>query len=85
MLQQSPLYAYIPAKDVARARRFYEEKVRAVIDDPAQSVRPSKRPRGSGSLPRPTSPYVHWADRQAGQRDPTSGTIAVIPGSWRTR
>ena len=24
MLQQSPLYAYIPAKDVARARRFYE-------------------------------------------------------------
>src|SRR5436190_16976436 len=27
MLQQSPLYAYIPAKDVARARRFYEEKV----------------------------------------------------------
>jgi predicted enzyme related to lactoylglutathione lyase len=27
MLQQSPLYAYIPAKDVARARRFYEEKL----------------------------------------------------------
>jgi predicted enzyme related to lactoylglutathione lyase len=24
MLQQSPMYAYIPAKDVARARRFYE-------------------------------------------------------------
>jgi len=27
MLQQSPMYAYIPAKDVARARKFYEEKV----------------------------------------------------------
>jgi len=27
MLQQSPMYAYIPAKDLARARRFYEEKV----------------------------------------------------------
>jgi|SRR5688572_30804838 len=27
MLQQSPLYAYIPARDVARARRFYEEKL----------------------------------------------------------
>ena len=27
MLQNSPLYAYIPAKDVARARRFYEDKV----------------------------------------------------------
>jgi predicted enzyme related to lactoylglutathione lyase len=24
MLQNSPLYAYIPAKDVARARQFYE-------------------------------------------------------------
>jgi predicted enzyme related to lactoylglutathione lyase len=24
MLQKFPLYAYIPAKDVARARRFYE-------------------------------------------------------------
>jgi predicted enzyme related to lactoylglutathione lyase len=27
MLKDSPMYAYIPAKDVARARRFYEEKV----------------------------------------------------------
>ena len=25
MLQQSPLYAYLPAKDVSRARRFYEQ------------------------------------------------------------
>jgi catechol 2,3-dioxygenase-like lactoylglutathione lyase family enzyme len=27
MLQKHPFYAYIPAKDVARARRFYEDKV----------------------------------------------------------
>lgn len=27
MLQDAPLYAYIPARDIARARRFYEEKV----------------------------------------------------------
>jgi predicted enzyme related to lactoylglutathione lyase len=27
MLQNSPMYAYIPVKDVARARKFYEEKV----------------------------------------------------------
>ena len=27
MLQKSPLFSYIPAKDVARARRFYEEKL----------------------------------------------------------
>jgi predicted enzyme related to lactoylglutathione lyase len=27
MLQSSPLYAYIPAKDIARARRFYEQKL----------------------------------------------------------
>jgi len=27
MLQSNPMYAYIPAKDVVRARQFYEEKV----------------------------------------------------------
>ena len=27
MLQDAPLYAYLPAKDVARARRFYEDKL----------------------------------------------------------
>ena len=27
MLQDFPMYAYIPAKDMARARKFYEEKV----------------------------------------------------------
>jgi predicted enzyme related to lactoylglutathione lyase len=27
MLQKSPMYAYIPAKDVARARQFYERKL----------------------------------------------------------
>lgn len=27
MLQEAPMYAYIPVKDLARARRFYEEKI----------------------------------------------------------
>jgi predicted enzyme related to lactoylglutathione lyase len=27
MLQNAPMYAYIPAQDVDRARRFYEEKI----------------------------------------------------------
>jgi predicted enzyme related to lactoylglutathione lyase len=27
MLQKAPMYAYIPAKDLARARQFYEQKV----------------------------------------------------------
>jgi predicted enzyme related to lactoylglutathione lyase len=27
MLQKHPMYAYIPAKDVTRARKFYEEKI----------------------------------------------------------
>lgn len=27
MLQSAPMYSYIPAKDVARARKFYEEKL----------------------------------------------------------
>jgi catechol 2,3-dioxygenase-like lactoylglutathione lyase family enzyme len=31
MLQNYPMYAYLPAKDVARARRFYEEKLGFVV------------------------------------------------------
>ncbi len=31
MLQKSPMYAYIPAKDVARARAFYEGKLGFVV------------------------------------------------------
>ena len=27
MLQKFPMYAYLPAKDVARARKFYEDKL----------------------------------------------------------
>ncbi len=27
MLQKSPMYAYIPAKDLGRARQFYEQKL----------------------------------------------------------
>jgi predicted enzyme related to lactoylglutathione lyase len=27
MLQNAPMYAYIPARDVPRARRFYEDKL----------------------------------------------------------
>jgi catechol 2,3-dioxygenase-like lactoylglutathione lyase family enzyme len=27
MLQNAPMYSYIPAKDLVRARRFYEEKL----------------------------------------------------------
>jgi catechol 2,3-dioxygenase-like lactoylglutathione lyase family enzyme len=27
MLQDAPMYSYIPARDVARARKFYEEKL----------------------------------------------------------
>ena len=27
MLQQFPMYSYLPAKDVTRARRFYEDKI----------------------------------------------------------
>jgi predicted enzyme related to lactoylglutathione lyase len=27
MLQDAPMYSYIPAKDVGRARKFYEEKL----------------------------------------------------------
>ncbi|MEP6694729.1 MAG: VOC family protein, partial [Chloroflexota bacterium] len=37
MLQKSPMYAYIPASDIARARKFYEEKL---------GFKPSDEPQG---------------------------------------
>jgi len=33
MLQKSPLFAYIPVKDLARAREFYEKKVGLVAKE----------------------------------------------------
>ncbi len=33
MLQQSPMYSYLPAKDMARARAFYETKVGLVAKE----------------------------------------------------
>ena len=33
MLQKFPIYAYIPAKDLARARQFYETKVGLVAKE----------------------------------------------------
>jgi len=34
MLQRAPMYAYLPAKDLARARRFYEEQLGLSPIDP---------------------------------------------------
>ena len=36
MLQKSPMYAYIPVRDVARARQFYEQKVVGFIPHPEE-------------------------------------------------
>jgi extradiol dioxygenase family protein len=33
MLQQSPMYVYIPAKDMARARKFYEGQLGFVVKE----------------------------------------------------
>jgi predicted enzyme related to lactoylglutathione lyase len=33
MLQSSPMYAYIPARDIVRARRFYEEVLGFTVKD----------------------------------------------------
>jgi predicted enzyme related to lactoylglutathione lyase len=37
MLQDAPMYAYIPAKDVARARSFYEQKLGFTPKDVSES------------------------------------------------
>jgi predicted enzyme related to lactoylglutathione lyase len=37
MLQDAPIYAYIPAKDVTRARSFYEQKLGLTPSDVSES------------------------------------------------
>jgi hypothetical protein len=51
MLQSSPMYSYIPAKDIARARRFYETTLwnRAAVLSPATSTGSHAAPAGSSS------------------------------------
>jgi hypothetical protein len=42
MLQDAPMYSYIPAKDVARARKFYEDKLSFTIPKSENVVKASK-------------------------------------------
>jgi catechol 2,3-dioxygenase-like lactoylglutathione lyase family enzyme len=47
MLQDSPMYAYLPARDVARAREFYEGTL---------GLRPGKEIAGGGRPSRGQTP-----------------------------
>jgi catechol 2,3-dioxygenase-like lactoylglutathione lyase family enzyme len=55
MLQNSPLYAYIPARDVKRARQFYESKLGLKPKEETAagwSTSSARAPRASRTRPR---------------------------------
>lgn len=57
MLQDSPMYAYLPAKDMARARSFYERKLGLKPKDVSESgvVYESGRKTGCFLYPTPNA------------------------------
>ncbi len=59
MLQSHPMYAYIPARDVARARKFYEGKI---------GLKPKKEIAGGVSyeLGENTAVFLYDAGKSAG-------------------
>ena len=67
MLQKSPMFAYIPAKDVARARRFYEETLGFVPGKELSGGVSYEFPGGSACFLYPT---------------PNAGTSAASQAFW---
>jgi len=67
MLQKSPLYAYLPAKDVARARQFYEGRL---------GFRPSRETAGGVTyeFANGTSAFLYPT--------PNAGTSAASQAFW---
>jgi len=55
MLQNAPMYAYLPAKDVARARKFYEDKLGFSAADEVAGVVAYDFANGTGCFLYPTS------------------------------
>ncbi len=54
MLQNSPMYAYLPAKDVARAREFYERRLGFVPKREAAGGVVYEFAKGTGCILYPT-------------------------------
>ena len=54
MLQQSPMYSYLPANDVARARAFYEKKLGFRPSDEVEGGVVYKFANGTGCFLYPT-------------------------------
>src|SRR5258708_39929706 len=68
MLQSHPMYAYIPARDVARARKFYEGKI---------GLKPKKEIAGGVSYELGENPAVFLYD--AGK---SAGTSEASQAVW---
>ena len=60
MLQKSPMYAYIPAKDVGRARKFYEGTPRTQSEGRVCGRGDLRVRQGHGMLPVPDSKRRHF-------------------------
>ena len=54
MLQKSPMYAYIPAKDMSRARKFYEGKLGFKVGQQAEGGVAYEFGKGTGCFLYPT-------------------------------
>lgn len=68
MLQKSPMYSYIPAKDVARARAFYEGKLGFVVKEETAGGVVYESAKGTACFLYPT---------------PNAGTSAASQAFWQ--
>jgi predicted enzyme related to lactoylglutathione lyase len=67
MLQNAPMYSYIPAKDVTRARKFYEEKL---------GIKPKQETAGALSTNSATVPRAPVSDAQRRHLPGKPGVLA---------
>ena len=76
MLQDFPMYAYIPATDVARARQFYEGKLDITPRrrSPAVSCKGSGMRQRASSIPRRT-PALRKRARPSGRSTTSSARL----------
>ena len=85
MLQNAPMYSYIPAKDVARARRFYEDKLGFKLSQETAGGVVYECGQSTGVLPVSDTECGHVAGKSgvlAGRGCRTRGRGAE--GPWRT-
>ena len=69
MLQKYPMYAYIPAQDVARERAFYEQKV---------GLKPTREEAGGVTYESAEIASIEGMGRAAWFKDSEGNIMAII-------